>query len=105
LAAETTRLSELKAAHVTELLKFLGKAPLPEATNKALQDAEEMYAIAVDAAGRLTAADVQVLSEMLQPAAFVSLPAGEHPDVRQVECACQRHQAAAAAICSLAPGR
>jgi hypothetical protein len=79
LAAETTRLSELKAAHVTELLKFLGKAPLPEATNKALQDAEEMYAIAVDAAGRLTAADVQVLSEMLQPSSEI---------VSVVEAAC-----------------
>ena len=67
LAAETTRLSELKEAHVPELLKFLGKAPLPEATSKALQEAEELHAVAVAAVGRLAAADVQVLSEVLQP--------------------------------------
>jgi len=44
LATETKKLSELKPAHITELLKFLGKAPLSEASSMALQNAEESYA-------------------------------------------------------------
>ncbi len=44
LATETKKLSELKPAHIAELLKFLGKAPLSEASSIALQKAEESYA-------------------------------------------------------------
>ena len=79
LATETKQLSELKAAHVPELLKFLGKAPLPEATTKALEEAEVSYASAVAAAQQLTDADVETLSDMPKPSEVI---------VSVVEAAC-----------------
>jgi len=67
LMMETKKLSLFNRRDVAELMKFLGKAPLPEVTVKAMESAEGNYAHALAAAAQLTAADVEVVRDMQEP--------------------------------------
>lgn len=65
LTIETAKLAHLTTSDITEMSKFLGKAPLPPETESALQNAEQAYASALDAVEVLTNADIEVsISEL-----------------------------------------
>ena len=79
LSTESRALSHLTHSDIEEIVKFLGKAPLPQATGSIVQQAEDAYKRALEAAGALSAHDVECLRDLQNP-----------PDttVSVVECAC-----------------
>ena len=79
LDIETNKLGQLSQSDVAEVLKFVGKAPIPEGMDKALQDAQASYESARAAAEQLTSADVEMLRVMPTPSESI---------VAVVECAC-----------------